>query len=42
MIGWGSAESVSTLFHELNDAIDAKFMEELLKALLEFNLAFFS
>jgi amyloid beta precursor protein binding protein 1 len=33
---------VSALLHELNDAVDAKFMEEMPEALLESNPAFFS
>jgi hypothetical protein len=36
------AKFVFALFHELNDAIDTKLVEELLEFMLEFNLAFFS
>jgi amyloid beta precursor protein binding protein 1 len=40
-LGQSKAKTVSALLHELNDAVDAKFMEELPEALLESNPAFF-
>jgi hypothetical protein len=41
-LGQTKAKIVSALLHKLNDVIDANFVEELLEALLESNLAFFS
>jgi amyloid beta precursor protein binding protein 1 len=41
-LGQSKAKTVSALLHELNDAVDAKFMEEMPEALLESNPAFFS
>jgi amyloid beta precursor protein binding protein 1 len=46
-VGWDSlgqskAKTVSAFLHELNDAVGAKFVEELPEALLESNPAFFS
>jgi hypothetical protein len=40
-MGQSKAKIIFVLLHKLNDRIDANFMEELPKALLEYNLAFF-
>jgi hypothetical protein len=40
-MGQSKAKTVFALLHKLNDAVDANFVEELPKALLESNLAFF-
>ncbi|CAM6070645.1 unnamed protein product [Sphagnum tenellum] len=41
-LGQSKAKTVSAFLHELNDAVDAKFVEESPEALLESNPAFFS